>query len=295
LGIAACLFAGAARSQDAGPDDLGFKGTQEARPEAIASGNTTSETVPASPKPKAAMGKTALPRLEPYRGAERLGQRGGLKGPADGATPSPTVAALPAPPPLKRPVRDERPFDPLGIRIGGLKLTPFVEEDLGWSSNPSLLPGPQKGSPFLTSQAGFRLGADGPRSALYGDLKGGLTDYFRDPSADTPFANGVLNGRWDLSRAMSLDSESRFAVTTLTADSLGLGPNVTFASSGAPLIETYGATAGGDRKFGRLDISVHGSVDRTSYSMPSSATGPSTNCPAKISMTGLCADAPVFG
>jgi hypothetical protein len=38
LGIAACLFAGAARSQDAGPDDLGFKGTQEQESAAIASG-----------------------------------------------------------------------------------------------------------------------------------------------------------------------------------------------------------------------------------------------------------------
>jgi hypothetical protein len=77
FGIAACLFSGAARSQDTGPDDLGLKGTQEPQSAATTSGDGTSETVPASPKPKPATGKTALPRLQPYQGAQRLDQRGG--------------------------------------------------------------------------------------------------------------------------------------------------------------------------------------------------------------------------
>ena len=172
---------------------------------------------------------------------------------------------MPTPPTPKRPVRDDKPFDPLGVSVGDLRLKPFVEEDLGWSSNPGLLPGPQKGSAFLMSQAGFAVDSDWSRSALHGDFKGGLTDYFADPSADAPFANGVVNGRWDLSRALSFDGEGRFAVTTMTAGSLGFGPNVAFGSTGAPLTATYGATVGGDRTFGRLDLSLHGSIDRTAY------------------------------
>jgi hypothetical protein len=120
--------------------------------------------------------------------------RGGPAGPKDAETPPPTVAALPTPPPPKRPARDEKPFDPLGVSVGDLRLKPFVEEDLGWSSNPGLPPGAQKGSGFLMSEAGFALDSDWSRSAVHGDFKGGLTDYFADPSADEPFANGVLNG-----------------------------------------------------------------------------------------------------
>lgn len=272
IGIATCLVAGAALSQDPGPADLGpadlgLKGVDEPDAPAVPAGEGPNDSQPgeASPKPKGEPAKTPLPPLRPYKGAERLDQRGGPAGPKDGVTPSPTIAALPTLPPPKRPVRDDKPFDPLGVSVGDLRLKPFVEEDLGWSSNPGLLPGPQKGSAFLMSQAGFVVDSDWSRSALHGDFKGGLTDYFADPSADAPFANGVVNGRWDLSRALSFDGEGRFAVTTMTAGSLGLGPNVAFGSSGAPLTETYGATVGGDRTFGRLDLSLHGSFDRTAY------------------------------
>jgi hypothetical protein len=263
VGIAIFVVAGAARSQEPGPPDLGLKGVDE--PEAGGEGTNDGQPGEALPKPKTDLGKTTLPPLKPYQGAERLGQRGGPAGPKDGETPPPTVAALPTPPPPKRPVRDEKPFDPLGVSVGDLRLKPFVEEDLGWSSNPGLLPGAQKGSGFLMSEAGFALDSDWSRSAVHGDFKGGLTDYFADPSADAPFANGVVNGRWDLTRALSIDGEGRFAVATTTAGSLGFGPNVAFGPSGAPLTQTYGATVGGDRTFGRFDLLLHGSIDRTTY------------------------------
>jgi hypothetical protein len=51
----------------------------------------------------------------------------------------------------------------------------------------------------------------------------------------------------------------------MTGGSLGLGPNVAFGPSGAPLTATYGQTIGGDQKLGRLDLSLHGSLDRTVY------------------------------
>jgi hypothetical protein len=270
IGIATFVAAGAARSQEPTPADLGLKGVDEpeapfAPPAPGSEGTNDGQPGEAPPKPKTVTGKTALPPLKPYKGAERLDQRGGPAGPKDGENPSPTVAALPTPPPPKRPVRDDRPFDPLGVSVGDLRLKPFVEEDLGWSSNPGLLPGPQKGSGFLMSEAGFTLDSDWSQSAVHGDFKGGLTDYFADPSADAPFANGVVNGRWDLTRALSIDGEGRLAVTTMTAGSLGLAPNVAFGASGAPVTETYGATVGGDQNFGRFDLSLHGSIDRTAY------------------------------
>ena len=101
--------------------------------------------------------KTALPPLAPYKGARTArsarrpaAAKGWPDAFADGRRP-----ALPAAP--KKPARDDRPFDPLGVSVGDLRLKPFVEEDLGWSSNPGLLPGPQKGSAFLMSQAGLTL------------------------------------------------------------------------------------------------------------------------------------------
>ena len=92
-----------------------------------------------------------------------------------------------------------------------------------------------------------------------------MTDYFADHSANSPFANGLLDGRYDLSRDSALDAEVRLDLTTMTAGALGLGPNVAFGPSGAPLTATYGGTIGGDQKLGRLDLMLHGSLDRTVY------------------------------
>lgn len=259
--IAACLLAGAARAQEEAADDLGLKGV-EAQPSAVSTAGAAADP-PAKPKLDPKARKVALPPLAPYRGAQRLGLRGGSK-PLSGGAPAPTVAALPAPTPTRKP-RDDRPFDPVGVRLGDLRLTPFVEEDLGWSSNPGLLPGSQKGSPFLTSEMGFGLNSDWSNNAIHGDFKGGLTDYFADHSADAPFASGLLDGRFDASRDLRFDAEGRFVLTTMTAGALGLRPNVAFGPSGAPLTATYGATAGGDALFGRLDLALHGSLDRTAY------------------------------
>ena len=262
FGIAASINAGAARAQQA-DGDLGLRGeltadfSGEAGPEPPGGGNP--------PEPEVKPAKNPLPALKPYQGAQRINQLGGPKGVSGGVSPPPTVAALPTPPKPPRKKPDNRPFDPVGVEVGDLKLTPFVEEDLGWSSNPSQLPGPQKGSAFTTTEAGVSLDSDWTTSAVHGDLRGGYTDYFADHSADSPFANGLLDGRYDLSRDSALDAEVRLGLTTMTGGSLGLGPNVAFGPSGAPLTATYGETIGGDQKLGRLDLSLHGSLDRTVY------------------------------
>ena len=69
-------------------------------------------------------------------------------------------ARRPSPPSRLRsgasPPPDDKPFDPVGFSVGDLKLTPYVEEDGGWASNPGLSPGPQSGSAFETTEVGRR-------------------------------------------------------------------------------------------------------------------------------------------
>jgi hypothetical protein len=259
--IAALTSVGAARAQQA-DGDLGLRGELSDFSGEAGSGPPGGGD-PSEPEVKPA--KNPLPALKPYQGAERLDQLGGPKGASGGVSPSPTVAALPTPPKPPRKKPDSKPFDPVGVEVGDLKLTPFVEEDLGWSSNPGQLPGPQKGSAFTTTEAGVSLDSDWTTSAVHGVLTGGLTDYFADHSADAPFANGLLDGRYDLSRDSALDAEVRLDLTTMTAGALGLGPDVAFGASGAPQTATYGGTIGGDQKLGRLDLMLHGSLDRTQY------------------------------
>lgn len=276
VGVAAFLFAGAAWAQNAG--DLGLRGADAPDAAGTPAGQETTNGTGGTPpdrtqeKPKLKPSQVQLSRLQPHKGAERLDQRGVPKARSDSHAPAPTVAALPAPPP-RRPRQDDKPFDPLGISIGALRLKPYIEEDIGWSSNPELVPGSQKSSAFLMSQAGFALDSDWSSSALRADMKGGLTDYFSNPAADTPFANGDINGRLDVTRDLSFDAGASLALATLSASSLGLASNVGFGSSGAPLTATYGAALGGNQKFGRLDLSLHGSLDRTVYGDTSYSDG----------------------
>ncbi|MGD0639472.1 MAG: outer membrane beta-barrel protein [Roseiarcus sp.] len=282
LALASIVAPAASFAQDAASDALGLRGDAEAlataaqTPTAANLGPSTPDPVNAvtsgdanpaakdkKPHPKKAA-KPARP-VGVYPGAQRLGQRGGPPDLASGQTPSPTIAAIPPPPPRRRAAADDKPFDPLGISVGDLKLAPYVEEDLGVASNPALAAGPQKGSAFETTEAGLALQSDWSRSDLHGSLKGGYTDYFADPQANVPYGGGVLDGRLDVTRDLSFDAEGRFNVSEQTLASLGLVAGGTAGASEHPLVETFGATLGGAQKFGDLTLALHGTLDRTMY------------------------------
>ena len=214
----------------------------------------------AKAKAKAAA-RRKLPPLAPYPGAQRLGLRGGQPD-AQTNAPSPTIAALPA---LQRrkPTPDDKPFDPVGVRIGDLKLTPYVEEDFGWASNPDQTSGPRRSSAFDATEVGASLQSDWSRSELRGTLKGAYTDYFNDSAANAPTASGALDGRYDASRDLSFDAEGRFDLSQQTQTSLGLGGQS--GSTKHPLVSVYGATLGGAQRFGDFTFGLHATLDRTIY------------------------------
>jgi hypothetical protein len=281
LALAATLsaFSAPALAQDA----LGLRGggetladsvpplvppTPAAAPDAIPSVIVPPVAPDDQTNPKAKLAKTAgkppdkkLPALKPYPGAQRFGLRGG---PADNdlAPPAPSVAALPTPP-KRKPAADDKPFDPIGVKIGDLKLTPYVEEDGGWASNPGSVVGPHQGSAFETTEAGLGLQSDWSRSDLHGLLKGSYTDYFAEPTANTPAGSGTLDGRLDASRDLSFDAEGRFNIAEQTLSSLGLTPGS--SATEHPLVSTFGATLGGAQKFGDLTLALHGTLDHTNY------------------------------
>ncbi len=284
LALASLLSTASGSAQQAASDALGLRGDSDAPAAAIETPAGASLAPPAPsiappapdqagptpektpekkrPRPK---GAAKSPPLGSYPGAQRLGLRGGPADLAPGETPSPTIAAIPTPPPKRRPAVDDKPFDPLGISVGDLRLTPYVEEDLGWASNPAQGSGPQKGSAFETTEAGLSLQSDWSRSDLHGSLKGGYTDYFADPQDNAPYGSGVLDGRLDVTRDLSFDAEGRFNVAEQTFSSLGLVTGGSAVASVHTPVETFGATLGASQKFGDLTLALHGTLDRTTY------------------------------
>ncbi len=177
--------------------------------------------------------------------------------------PAPTAAAIPAAPIVKAPPSAIGPYDPIGFDVGGLRLTPFVEGDIGYDSNPaqSLV---SKGSGFARAEAGATFKSDWSRNSLIGSLKAGYTDYFTAHSSSHPDVAFTATGKIDVTRDTDINLESHFNYSTQrNLQTLsGVTSNVT---SG---VYDSGVAAGVTRRFGRLVTTLRGSLDRTTFANP---------------------------
>ena len=225
----------------------------------------------AAKKAKTLEDAARLPPLKPYFGGQRIGLRGGLPDPdpaksgrsGEAPPPGPTIAALPPPPPRRKIPLDEKPYDPIGLRVADLQIRPYIEEDVGWNSNPAAAPGKPRPSAFEQTEAGASLQSDWSRSELKGDVKVGYVDDFATPRLSAPYGSGALDGRYDISRDLALDGEGRFAVVQEPQSALGLtGGSATTSNA---TLSTYGLTLGGAQKFGDLTLGLHGTYDRLQY------------------------------
>ncbi len=202
-----------------------------------------------------------LPPLVAYPGASvAKAARAAPPRPPD-YQPPPTVAAIPAIPAKARPRSEADPYAPLGVAIGSLRLTPYVEVDGGYDSNPNRSSPPTKGSPTARTEIGAAIKSDWSTHELKGDFSTGYTKYFNQAGADRPDGRGKLNLRIDATRDTSLDAELHGQLDSQRPGS----PDLTAGVKGRPLVATVGGVAGVTQKFGDLEIGLHGTLDRTTY------------------------------
>ncbi len=280
----------------AAPTDLGQSGTTAAAPTtagASPASGTTDGTIPdgtavpdgaaktvrnrfAFPKGSAKTvdrvriprkGPPVLPQLQPYPTAARLRGSGAAVdtiGAVDNISPptgpGPTVAVLPYTAKLRTRIED-KPYDPIGVEVGSLRLTPFVTQSFGYDSNPEQAQTGLKPSAYSRTDGGLGVLSTWSSNELKADLHGGYNDYFSDPQANRPDAAGTIDYRYDVDHTTTLDSEARFAI-----DSQRIGsPEVSNTAVDRPLISTFGGAVGGAETLGRLTLALHGSIDRTAY------------------------------
>jgi hypothetical protein len=182
---------------------------------------------------------------------------------ASGRPGQPPVV-LGSPPPLRKKKKKELadPYDPLGVRSGGLVYYPAVELIGGYDSNPSRT-GNGGGASLFTVAPELRVRSDWSTHEFKADLRGSYNFYHPnpDPSLDRPYFNGTATGRIDVTHDTRIDLGGRLLVTTDNPNS----PNLPAGLAKLPLYTDVGATAGVGQKFNRLDISVKGLIDRTVY------------------------------
>lgn len=191
-----------------------------------------------------------------------------------------TVAGMP---PRRRLKPDDDPFGNVGFYAGPFLAKTAVEFSSGYNSNPARLNTPA-GSAFYVVAPELLVASNWSRHSVIADLRGSFTGYERTfpPIAgivspvptviDRPDFTGKIDGRIDVNRETRINSQVRLRVAT---DNPG-SPNIQAGLSKYPLATTIGTTTGIERDFNRLNVSVSGVADRTTYQQSQLTDGTAT-------------------
>ncbi|WP_438275521.1 outer membrane beta-barrel protein, partial [Nitrobacter sp.] len=191
-------------------------------------------------------------------------------------------------PARRRLKRDDDPFGAVGNYVGGFLVKSAVELSGGYDTNPGRFDKP-KGSAFYMVSPEFVAASDWERHSLIADLRGSFTGYERSfpprvdnfgqpvvspvpTNVDRPDFTGKVDGRLDVTHDTRVNSELRLRIGT---DNPG-SPNIQAGLARYPLFATTGGTAAIEHDFNRLQVSLNGTVDRTTYQDSRLTDGTST-------------------
>jgi hypothetical protein len=167
------------------------------------------------------------------------------------------------PPPRRRKKGEQiDPYEPLGIRSGGMLYYPAIELISGYDSNPSRSPDGH-GSAIFTIAPELRMRSDWSSHSFKSDIRGSYNWYTQDetPSLNRPYLNATADGRIDVTRDTRIDLGGKLLVSTDNPNS----PNLQSGIAELPIYKTFGGYAGIGQKFNRLDVSLKGAVERTVF------------------------------
>ena len=207
--------------------------------------------------------------LEPYRTsaqARRVTRGVHLRPGLTALPPPPTVAVAPTIKAKPRPRPEDRPYDPVGIGVGSLRLTPLLDANYGYDSNPNRIAGTHHGSQLFRADGALAAQSEWGLHAFRANMRLGYSEYFDLPEASRPDGAGTFAGRYDVIRGTALIAEGRFNLDTQRPGAPAISSGVANVTvTNRPIVFSVGTSVGATQKFGRLDLSLRGSFDRTMY------------------------------
>jgi hypothetical protein len=162
----------------------------------------------------------------------------------------------------KKKAAEADPYEPLGIRSGGMIYYPAIELTGGYDSNPARTNG-GAGAGVLSVAPELRAQSDWERHEFKANLRGSYNFYSPDPtpSLNRPYFQGDMDGRIDVTHDTRIDLNAHTLVSTDNPSS----PNLPAGLSELPIYTSFGGSAGIGQKFNRLDLNIKGTADRTQY------------------------------
>lgn len=172
----------------------------------------------------------------------------------------------------RRELREADPYAPLGLRIGNLYVSPSIEEDVGYDTNPNQAQN-GKGSRVSRTEGEVKVLSDWSSNEFTADLRGAYSYYPDLKSANRPEGDGKADYRLDVTKDLNFTFEGRGNLSTQQPNSA----NLPFTTSSRPLVWAYGGTIGTDYHPGYWDFSLKGNIDRTVYENATLADGTELN------------------
>ena len=155
---------------------------------------------------------------------------------------------------------DVTPFDGAGFRIGTLRGTIELEQQIGHSSNSSNLPAGEPGF-FSLSSGALSLTSDWQRHQMQITADGSYRRPFDNEIPGFLEASTALSVRMDLRDGITLTPSLNYSVASQSFSSRA-------GSSGVernPLVHTYGASLTLERDIGLFSTSLRGDISRDQY------------------------------
>ena len=190
-------------------------------------------------------------------------------------SPLPNILPLGTVPHGTLPIAAGDPYEALGIKAGSFLILPAVELSAGYNTNPQSAPG-GPGSLYFVVAPELHVRSDWSSNSLTADITGSYTDYPDNsfqPSLNVPYVNAKVDGTLDVTRYTQILLEGRTIVST---DNPG-SPNIQAGLATLPINTTVGGTLGVAEEFGRFDVSLKGTLDRSMYSNAQLTDGESAN------------------
>ena len=193
------------------------------------------------------------------------------RGAAPVEAPAETLVPPIVTPTRRKPVVEQDPYAPTGIRAGAFTFYPGVELMGGYDSNPSHVPGGKDSFLYMISPD-LKVRSDWERNALNADIKGSYIGYAQTfgtnddgsisgvpNSLDRPSLDSRVDGRLDVTGQSHFDMEGRLLIGT---DNPG-SPNIQAGLARLPIVTTAGTTFGYTQGFNRFELTAKGTFDRS--------------------------------
>ncbi len=185
--------------------------------------------------------------------------RGNSDGAPDGVLDDGEGAALSDPAGAR--VREQGPYEPLGLRAGSFRVYPEVTVSGAYMDNVRQTSGPKDADSALELRPSISIRSNWSRHSLEGDVSGRASFHKDFGSEDEREVSSVLRGRLDVTRRTNIEAEASYSLEQQSRGSADAPQNAVEN----PDVHTRRGAVALNHRFNRLRLRLRGEIEEETY------------------------------